>query len=171
MNKKQLAILDNGMEKRKSLNVFFCHDRFYYNIVPLVRSEKAAIAARDIDFMLDGFLIFPLSCVYEIDGKGKKYNEIMRSENICKNLEVPDIDIASMKKICRYFKKSGEYISVETDTEYYIGKIADVSKEHIFFDWFDAQGIWHETVKIKISHIRLITYKSRYIEIFSKYVN
>lgn len=71
-----------------------------------------------------------------------------------------------MKKVCRHFEKSGECISVETDDDYYIGKVTQVSGKHILFEWFDARGEWYEPVRIKISDIRLITYKSRYVQVF-----
>ncbi len=72
--------------------------------------------------------------------------------------------------MCRHFEKSGECISVETDDDYYIGKVAQVSGKHILFEWFDARGEWYEPVRIKISDIRLITYKSRYVQVFSEHI-
>ena len=170
MKEKLLKKIDKAADKLCSLNVFFTHDKCYYNLIPLKRSEKAAIAAKDNDFQLDGYLIFPLSSVENISSKGKKYNSIMRAEGICSSLTIPDIDISSMKKVCRHFEKSGEYISVETDDDYYIGKVTQVSGKHILFEWFDARGEWYEPVRIKISDIRLITYKSRYVQVFSEHI-
>ena len=106
----------------------------------------------------------------DIRSKGRKYNEIMRAEDVCNDLAIPDIDISSMKKVCRHFEKSGECISVETDDDYYIGKVMQVSGKHILFEWFDARGEWYEPVRIKISDIRLITYKSRYVQVFSEHI-
>lgn len=106
----------------------------------------------------------------DIRSKGRKYNEIMRAEGVCNDLAIPDIDISSMKKVCRHFEKSGECISVETDCDYYIGKVTQVSEKHILFEWFDASGEWYEPVRIKISDIRLITYKSRYVQVFSEHI-
>lgn len=175
MKEKLLKVFDKAADKTAaqkptSINVFFSHDSYYYNLIPLKRSEKAAVAARDNDFQLDGFLIFPLSAVEDIRSKGRKYNEIMRAEGICNDLAIPDIDISSMKKVCRHFEKSGECISVETDDDYYIGKVTQVSGKHILFEWFDARGEWYEPVRIKISDIRLITYKSRYVQVFSEHI-
>jgi hypothetical protein len=175
MKEKLLKVFDKAADKTAaqkptSINVFFSHDSYYYNLIPLKRSEKAAVAARDNDFQLDGFLIFPLSAVEDIRSKGRKYNEIMRAEGVCNDLAIPDIDISSMKKVCRHFEKSGEYISVETDNSYYIGRITAVSGRHIFFEWFDAYGRLYEPVKIRTDDIRLITYRSRYVEVFSKHI-
>ena len=55
--------------------------------------------------------------------------------------------------------------------EFAIGRIKKVLKTKVIFSHFDADGIWQdEDYEIPYSQITSITFASRYVEIFSKYV-
>ena len=170
--KKIPDILSKGAKSSLSVNVYFNRDKYYYNLIPLKICGDMVLAARDSDFLLDGYLIFPLSAVEKANKKGKKYNEILAKEGINKNIPVPEIDISSVSSVCSHFAKSGETVSVETiGGEYYLGRIIKAGKKSMVFAWFDARGKWYDPVKIKYRELWLLSYKGRYGEIFARYAD
>lgn len=170
--KKILKVLAKGAKSSLSVNVYFRRDDYYYNLIPLKINGDMILAARDSDFLIDGYLIFPLSAVEKADKKGKKYNEILAREGINKNIPVPEIDISSVSSVCSHFAKSGETVSVETiGGEYYLGRIIKAGKKSMVFAWFDARGKWYEPVKIRYRELWLLSYKGRYGEIFARYAD
>lgn len=68
--------------------------------------------------------------------------------------------------------KKVEKESISNDEcEFAIGRIAKVSKTKILFKNFDADGIWQDgCYEIPYSEITSVTFLSRYVEVFSKYV-
>ena len=55
--------------------------------------------------------------------------------------------------------------------EFTIGKIERVCKNKVYMRGFDADGIWdEEPTEILFSNVTSVTFGSRYVEVFSKYV-
>lgn len=67
MKEKLLKVFDKAADKtaaRKptSINVFFSHDSYYYNLIPLTRSEKLQLQQGTMIFSLTASLssLYPL---------------------------------------------------------------------------------------------------------------
>lgn len=59
----------------------------------------------------------------------------------------------------------------DDECEFAIGKIIKVLKTKVVFSHFDADGIWQDKhYEIPYSQITSITFSSRYVDVFSKYV-
>lgn len=59
----------------------------------------------------------------------------------------------------------------DKEWEYWIGRIEKVLKTKVLFLHFDADGIWQdEPYEIPFSRITSVTFDSRYVTVFSKYV-
>jgi hypothetical protein len=62
--------------------------------------------------------------------------------------------------------------NVEAESEFYIGKIEKIHKRFVYFRYFDADGHWDDTpIEIPYTKITSISFYSRYITVFSKYVD
>jgi len=56
--------------------------------------------------------------------------------------------------------------------EFVIGRIENIYKKFAYVHHFDADGIWQEApYRIPYSEITNITFKNRYVTVFSKYVS
>lgn len=59
----------------------------------------------------------------------------------------------------------------DDECEFAIGKIVKVLKTKVIFKGFDADGVWQEDFyEIPYSQITSVTFASRYVDVFSKYV-
>ena len=60
---------------------------------------------------------------------------------------------------------------IDDECEFAIGKIDKVLKTKVLFKHFDADGIWQDDCyEIPYSQITSVTFASRYVDVFSKYV-
>ena len=60
----------------------------------------------------------------------------------------------------------------QIDDEFVIGRIEEVFKHCAYVRHFDADGVWQEEpYRIPYNEITSLTFNSRYIEFYSKYVN
>jgi hypothetical protein len=59
----------------------------------------------------------------------------------------------------------------EDNREFVIGRIEKIYKNFAYVWHFDADGIWYDAIKVPFSEITNITFGSRYIEVFSKYLD
>ena len=178
MKKFEIKDLIKGAIKPHNLcRVFFKYDTNYRYYFPLLVSDKLFLGAEEDDFILDGFSIRRFRDVVKVEIKDDKCLEIINSEGILNALATPEVDVTDWYSVFISLQKIGKNIIVEKEDleveycDYTIGKIEKVTKTKVVIRHFDADGIWQEEpVEIPYSQITSVSFSTRYVDVFSKYV-
>ncbi len=178
MKKFEINELINMAVKSEELcRIFFKYDTDYSYLFPLMTSEKLFLSANEDYFIIDGFTVRRFCDVKKVEIKNDKCVEIIKCEGVLDNIKVPEIDITDWYSVFLSLSKLNINIIVEKENlndgecEFAIGKVVKVLKTKVIFNHFDADGIWQEDCyEIPYSQITSITFSSRYVDIFSKYV-
>ena len=178
MKKSEIkALLTSAIEPKNLCRVFFKYDVNYQYYFPLITSDKLFLGANEDDFILDGFSIRRFCDVKKAEIKNDKCLEIIKAEGILEKMQTPQIDITDWYSAFLSLSKLHFNIIIERESlvddecEFAIGKIEKVLKSKVIFKHFDADGIWQdEFYEIPFSQITSVTFSSRYVDVFSKYV-
>lgn len=172
-----IDIITKSVKPQEMCRIFF---KYYYNYsyhFPLKTSDKLFLSADEDDFILNGFSIRRFCDIRKVELKNDKCVEIIKKEGILDNLNVPDIDVTNWYTVFNSLAESDTNIIIEKESlddgewEFAIGKIIKVLKTKVIFKDFDADGIWQEEYcEIPYSQITTVTFASRYVDVFSKYV-
>lgn len=169
------TILGEASNEKKICNTWFKYDAYYWNLIPLLCGEQLFLAAEEDDFALDGYTIRRYKDIKNIKLKNDKCDEILRREGVA--ITVPEIDIESWHTVFQSLKSLNKNIIVEKETldgegsQFVVGKIENISKNFIWIYHFDADGIWDkEPTKCPYNEITSVSFATRYVDIFSKYV-
>jgi hypothetical protein len=161
----------------KVANIYFRFDINYYNSFPLAFNERLFLVANEDDFILDGYSIFRFKDVSELKIKNDLCNQILKSEGLTTRISIPNVDISNWKTVFESLKTINKNIIIEKqdidedNREFVIGRIEKIYKNFAYVWHFDADGIWYDAIKVPFSEITNITFGSRYIEVFSKYID
>lgn len=165
------------LASKRLCRFYLRYDRNYHYYFPLIQSEKLFLGVEEDDFQLDGFSIRRIKDITKAEMKNDFCEQILEQEGIIDQLVVPDIDLDSWETIFHSLLKRNRNVIVEKEnleedeTQLVIGRIEKIFKKHAYVRHFDADGIWqNEPYKIPYSEIASITFGSRYVEIFSKYL-
>ncbi len=178
MNKSEIKdLIKSSIDPHKICRVFFKYDLNYRYYFVLKADDRLFLGAEEDDFILDGFSIRRYRDVVKAGIKDDKCLEIDIAEGLLDQLTVPEVDITDWKIALTSLQKLGRNIIIEKESldeeewEYAIGKVVKVLSNKVLFRKFDADGIWDEDLlEIPYTLITSITFGSRYVEIFSKYV-
>lgn len=150
---------------------------YYHFSVLLSMGKDLILGLNEDDFIFDGYSIVRFRDINEIELKGDFYEEILKREGLFEHIEIPVVRLDSWKTVFEDLYKMGKNIIIENESinddeaEFAIGKIVHVYNNSIHFKHFDADGIWEENpLIIPYSKITKVTFGSRYVELFSKYV-
>ncbi|MBZ9685330.1 hypothetical protein G9F72_003065 [Clostridium estertheticum] len=179
MTKSEIKeIVNRSIEQRNLCRVFFRYDVNYRYYFPLISNDKLFLGAEEDDFILDGYSIRRYVDVTKVQIKEDKCVEILKSEGIIESIKTPNIDISNWETVFATLKKMNKNIIVECESlfedecEFVIGRIDSVFKKFAYVCHFDADGIWQEEpFKIPYTGITSVTFGTRYVETFSKYLN
>lgn len=171
-------LVKNAKENIKIINAYFRFDKNYYNLIPLTFSDKLLLVINEDDFIFNGYSIFRFKDLTKVRIKNDKCDEILKNEGLTTNITVPNIDIDSWKTVFQSLREMNRNIIIEkqtiddTDAEFVIGRIEKSYKNFAYVWNFDADGIWDDDpIKIPYSEITNIIFGSRYVDIFSKYID
>ena len=146
-------------------------------MVSLWSKSKTVSGSKEDDFIIDGFSIRRISDIKKIELKDDKCNEILKAEKVLDRLSAPEIDLTDWHSAFLSLQKLDKNIIIqhesleEKEWDYWIGRIEKVLKTKVVFHHFDADGIWQEEpYEIPFSRITSVTFDSRYVNVFSKYV-
>ena len=177
---KQLDIIESinkAIISKEMCRIFFKYNYHYSYHFPLKTSEKLFLSANEDDFIIDGFSVRRFCDIKNIEIKNDKCIEIIKCEGVLDNITIPEIDITNWYSTFLSLSKLNINIIIEKESldddecEFAIGKIVRVLKTKVVFKHFDADGIWQEGYyEIPYSQITSITFASRYVDVFSKYV-
>ena len=128
--------------------------------------------------MIDGYTIRRFRDLKRAEIQNDLCHEILLKENIIDSIKTPKCDISSWEACFRSLAEHNENIIVEKEcqsdgeSKFVIGRVGKVYKHFAYLRHFDADGIWqHEPFKIAYNEITSVTFKSRYVQLFSKYVD
>lgn len=143
----------------------------------LYRSEKLILVQNENDFMLDGFSIIRFKDISDISLKGDFYEAILQKEGLIDKKNNPQIRLESWQTVFQDLMETRNNIIIENesisddDFEFGIGKIEKVYRNSVHIRHFDAEGRWEKySLIIPYSKITKVTFDSRYVNVFSKYV-
>ena len=178
MKKSEMKeLVRNAIETKTLCCMEFKYDYYYLHYFPIQMSDRLFLGAKHDDFLLDGFDIRRFCDMTKIKLNDDKRNEILKAEGILDRVSAPNIDLTDWYSVFLCLQKLDKNIIVEKESldedewQFAIGRIEKVLKNKILFRHFDADGIWQdEPYEILFSQITTVTFGSRYVEVFSKYV-
>lgn len=178
MKKSEIKeIVRSAIEPKKLCRMFFRYDANYFYYFPFQASDKLFLGAEEDDFIIDGFSVRRFCDLTKVQTKNDKCVEILEAEKILDGISAPELDLTDWHSTFICLEQLGKNIIVEKESidpeesEFAIGRIEKVLKNKVRFRHFDADGIWEEEFReIPFSQITSVTFGSRYVEIFSKYI-
>lgn len=178
MTKQQIrAIFQACMEQKMLCRTFLKYENFYRYYFPLRMTERFFLGAEEDDFLLDGFCIRLFRDVTKAEVKNDICLDIAKKEGLIDLLAAPEIDLSSWQTIFLGLAGTGRNIIVEGESaepdsaQFAIGRIERVAKNRLFLRHFDGDGVWqYEPFEIPFAEITSVTFGSRYVEVFSKYL-
>lgn len=178
MKKSEIKdLMKQAIEPHKICRVSLKYDVYYRYYFPLIVGERLFLGAEEDDFILDGYSIRRFKDVKKAEIKDDKYLEIIHAEGLFENLVTPSVDITDWETALLSLQKIGKNIIIEKEsvnedeTDFAIGRIIKVLKNKVLLKTFDADGIWGDQLqKISFPQITSITFGSRYVDVFSKYL-
>ncbi len=174
---EMIELFQHSIEQKQLLCLFLKYDAYYTYWFPFGAGDKLFLAAREDDFMIDGFSIRRFSDIKKIEFKDDKCVEILKAEKILDGISSPDIDLSDWHSVFLSLHKLEKNIIIEHESldnkewDFRIGRIEKVLKTKVLFRHFDADGVWQDApYEIPFSRITSVTFDSRYVTVFSKYV-
>lgn len=179
MKKSEIkSIINHGIDQRNLCRIFFRYEMNYWYYFPLILSDKLFLGAEEDDFIIDGYSIRRYVDVRKVQIKEDKCLEILQKEGIIDSIQTPKVDISSWETAFSSLQKLNKNIIVEKESlnddecEFVIGRIDRVYKKFAYVYHFDADGIWQmEPYKIPYTEITSVSFGTRYVETFSKYLD
>lgn len=172
------AIINSSVGKRNICRVFFRYDLNYRYYFPLISTDKLFLGAEEDDFIIDGYSIRRFVDVTKVQIKKDKCLEILQSEGIINNIKTPNINLSNWGTAFASLQIMNKNIIIEKESlkddecEFIIGRIDRIYKKFVYIYHFDADGIWQENpYKIPYAEITSVSFGTRYVEIFSKYLD
>lgn len=179
MKKSQIKeLVKSAAENIKIINAYFGFDTNYYNLIPLVLNDKLFLLINEDDFIFDGYSIYRFKDLTKVKIKNDMCDKILKNEGLTTDITAPDINICDWKSVFESLKNIKKNIIVEKQTindkgaEFVIGRIEKIYKNFAYVWNFDADGVWnHSPIRVPYSEITSITFGSRYVDVFSKYLD
>jgi len=144
----------------------------------LLANDKLFLSAEENDFLINGYQIRRFHDMEKVEIKDDLCYEILLKENIINSIITPKIDITNLETVFQSIKALDVNIIIEREILnkeeciFIIGRIEKICKKFVYVRHFDADGIWEDKpYKIPYRDITSLTFNSRYVEVFSKYVN
>ncbi len=179
MTKQEMKrIVNECMSKRSLCRTYFHYDPAYWYFFPLLADDKLFLSMEEDDFILDGYSIRRFRDMTKAEIKADKCADIFIKEAVIDSIVVPDVDISTWDRAFSSLQSIGKNVIVESEdidreeSWFIIGRIEKVYKSCCYVRHFDADGIWQdEPNRIEYGEITSVTFDSRYVNVFSKYVD
>ncbi len=170
--------LRDGAARRQVCSVYFWYDRQGWNLIPLALGEELFLSAEEKDFRLDGYTIRLFRDLDDVVVEDNIYNDILQKEGVLDTLATPPVNVASWETAFGDLQRLGENVIIEVvrpdsdEPHFVIGRVEIILKQSVFVRHFDADGAWQDRpVKIYYGDIESVTFASRYLRIFSRYID
>lgn len=179
MKKREIQeVLKDCVEKRGLCRLRFSYDfnsRYYF---PLEINEKLFLATEENDFTLNGYSVRRVKDVVSAEHVEDMHAHILKEEGIVASIQMPKVELASWETVFRDLKQKRETVIVEKedleegDTRYIFGSIEKVEKLFCVIRRIDEDGAWQEQpLRVLYAEITGVTFDSRYVHFFSKYMD
>ncbi len=141
-------------------------------------SEELVLAKEIDDFVVRGFLIFPINHISKLRRNRNDifYEKICKAEKLIEpNIKNHDIDLSSWKTVFESISKLSFNVIVrneysEEDT-FDIGPIIKITNKKVDINYFDARGnLDFEITEITWDKITLVEFDDIYINLMTKYL-
>ena len=178
MKKSEIKeLINKSVDYRQLCRVKFDYDDNTWFVFPLLTNDKLFLCANEDDFILNGYSIRRFKDVVKAEYQDGKILSMIQAEKISEKISVPDIDILDWQTIFTSLKEQNKNIIVENekaeedDYPFLIGRIIKATKTKVVMQHFDADGIWQEELyEVPYSKITSVSFGTRYVETFSKYL-
>ena len=170
---EKIDLIKKGIDEKLICRCYFTYDENYYYYYPNAVNDKFILGQKEDDFILDGYSIRKISHLKKVQIKDDKCGEINKMLGVTEQICNPGIDISSWKSIFEDLSKLDVYLIIENeiDGEFAIGKIEKVLKNKLYFQPFDADGVWDEDgLEIPYSKITSVTWGDRYSKYWQMYL-
>lgn len=172
-----LELLKSASANTNTINAYFSYDPAYYNLIPLTSNSKLFLAIKEDDFIFNGYSIYRLKDLDKVKVKNDMCDKILKEEGLTSNVHIPSIDITNWESVFESLALMKKNIIIERQAsddqgfEYVLGRIYAIHRKSAFIWNFDSNGVWNERpIQVPYSEIRNITFGSRYVDTFSKYI-
>ena len=170
-------LIDRAARDKKVANVYFKYSENYFNLIPCKASDQLFFAINEDDFIFDGFRVSRFRDVVKVRVKDDLCDQIILNEGLFQGLIIPEIELENWESVFNSLQTIGKNIIVEHETpegvddNFTICKIDRVYKSCLYIYHFDADGIWQsEPFRIPYQEVTSVTFDSRYVNVFSKYL-
>ena len=171
------AVLEEACRQTLLCHMFLKADPNCYSAFPVKAGEDLFLYMDEQDFRLDGYVVRRLKDIVEINSKVDITNDILENEGVTSQVEKLDIDISSWDGVLRYLshgRKNAIFESEDRNSgniDYVIGRIEKTDDRYLYVRGFDTNGNWEEKpTRIAFSELVSISFGTRYVEVFSKYL-
>lgn len=144
---------------------------------PLRVTDKFLLAAVEDDFLLDGWCIRRVKQVRHAEVYDNKFLDIERAEGLVDRIAMPPVNLSNWRQIFLSLRSMNRLIIIEHESlrddecDFYMGRIEDIKKHSVLFRCVNTDATWDdEPIRIAFRDITSVSFGSRYIEVFSKYV-
>lgn len=170
-------LVNKCINEKRICRFYFIYAEEYYYYFPLYANDKLFLGLEEDDFITDGFSIRRFKDVKKTQYKNDLCEEIIKKERLLDTISIPYVDISTWESVFNSLKKLDKNIIIKkenlnsNESKYVIGRIELIYKKFAYVRYFDADGIWgDEPYRIPYIEITSITFESRYINTFSKYL-
>lgn len=169
---KEISVLRECMKNRHICRCFFKYDKSYWYYYINDFNDRFVLGQEENDFELNGYTIRKIDELKKAEIKNDVCEEINRLNGVAEQIKAPGIDISSWQSIFNSLLECGEWGIVENENEgiFHIGKILKAGKNKLTMREFDADGKWLAETKIPYKEITSVSFKTRYIENWRKYL-
>lgn len=171
------AVLEEACRQTLLCRMFLKADPNCYNCFPLKSGPELLLYMDEQDFRLDGYVVRRIRDIVEISSKEDITRSILESEGVLDEVRPVDIDLTSWDTVLQYFSSNRCNAIFESEDrnsgqiDFSIGRLAKVDDRYLYVLGFDANGNWEEKpMRIAFSELVSISFGTRYVEIFSKYL-
>jgi len=179
MTKKEIKkLIRNGINPVQMCGIRLKYDVNNRYFFPVSTSDRLFLGANEDDFILDGYTIRRFTDVVKAEIVDGKQLEISKAEGVIDSIETPDIDLTDWYSVFVSLQVSDKFMIIEHEDldekewMFAIGKINKVTKTKVYFRHFNADGKWDEDLwEIPFNEITSVSFETRYVDIFSKYVD
>ena len=169
---KKISVLRECMKNSHICRCFYEYDKSYWYYYINDFNDKFVLGQEENDFELNGYTIRKIDELQKAEIKNDICEEINRLNGVAEQIKTPKIDISSWQSIFNSLLKCGEWVIVENENEeiFHIGIILKAGKNTLTMREFDADGKWQEETKIPYKEITSVSFKTRYIDNWRKYL-
>lgn len=169
---KKISVLRECARNRHICRCFYKYDKSYWYYYINDFNDSFVLGQEENDFELNGYTIRNLDELKKAEIKNDVCEEINRLNGVAEQIKASKIDISSWQSIFNSLRECGEWGIVENENEgkFHIGIIINAGKNKLTMREFDADGKWLAETKIPYKEITSVSYKTRYIDNFRKYL-